>query len=217
MTKRALDIVVRDELFTLYPEGAAYWHKEEMLIISDLHLGKVTHFRKNGVAVPFHVQEKNFALLKRLYAEITCKTICFLGDLFHSKENTEWERFCAWRAETKSKAILIAGNHDILQMDKYQKAGLSLFSHVEIGPFILTHEPAIPNGKPMNICGHIHPGVKLRGKGRMTLTVSAFHLDNKLHRFVFPACGAFTGKHLIRPSQGDDVFVIKNNQVFRIS
>ena len=36
----------------LHHSGAIFIEKYSMLLISDVHLGKVTHFRKHGAAVP---------------------------------------------------------------------------------------------------------------------------------------------------------------------
>ena len=43
-------IKLKGNHFDLHPSGAAFW--VETLLLADVHLGKVAHFRKNGIAVP---------------------------------------------------------------------------------------------------------------------------------------------------------------------
>jgi len=38
--------------FLLFTENYIYWEEEKAIILTDLHLGKSGHFRKNGIAVP---------------------------------------------------------------------------------------------------------------------------------------------------------------------
>ena len=38
--------------FVLHPTGAVYWREKQTWLLADIHLGKVAHFRKNGIAVP---------------------------------------------------------------------------------------------------------------------------------------------------------------------
>ena len=40
------------EQLTLNQYRSIFWDKEKSLILSDLHLGKTAHFRKNGIALP---------------------------------------------------------------------------------------------------------------------------------------------------------------------
>ena len=43
---------IEGEILTFTNARALYWKKENALIISDLHVGKSAHFRKNGIAIP---------------------------------------------------------------------------------------------------------------------------------------------------------------------
>ena len=52
-----------DQSFELHPTGAIFWPKEELLIISDVHLGKITHFRKYGMPIPNDAALENFEKL----------------------------------------------------------------------------------------------------------------------------------------------------------
>ena len=45
-------IQINKNHFDLHPSGALYWEEKKTLMLADVHLGKVAHFRKNGIAVP---------------------------------------------------------------------------------------------------------------------------------------------------------------------
>ena len=54
------------EQLTLNQYRSIFWDKEKSLILSDLHLGKTTHFRKNGIALPNGIIEKDLENLQKL-------------------------------------------------------------------------------------------------------------------------------------------------------
>ena len=54
-----------DELFLLV-QKAIYWPKEKLLILSDWHLGKASHFRKEGVYAPKELNEAAFLVINEL-------------------------------------------------------------------------------------------------------------------------------------------------------
>lgn len=115
----------------------------------------------------------------------------FLGDLFHSDINVEWstiEEFIKFHPQTRFR--LITGNHDILPEIHYQKAGIELSEDFILNGIRLTHEPD-GDSEHFNICGHIHPGFGLSGKGRQYLTLPCFYISGK--RMIMPAFGSLTG------------------------
>jgi len=52
-----------DQHFELDSSGAVFWPDQNCLILSDVHLGKIQHFRKNGAAIPLQAQEENYLRL----------------------------------------------------------------------------------------------------------------------------------------------------------
>jgi DNA ligase-associated metallophosphoesterase len=206
-------IIIADQNLVLHPTGVVYWQEEGVLLISDVHLGKVTHFRKYGAAVPQEVILKNFEVLQRTLTLYNPKTICFLGDLFHSSINLEWQLFENWVLKAQVKIILIAGNHDIISPLKYQNLGISLLPELIWGPFLLTHYPEVRAGL-FNLSGHIHPAVRLSGKGRQSLRLPCF-FKNK-HQMILPAFGAFTGTHVLKKKGADEVYAIADAMVIKI-
>jgi metallophosphoesterase superfamily enzyme len=61
------------------------------------------------------------------------------------------------------------------------------------------------------VCGHIHPGVALKGGGRQMLTLPCFHFGAK--QVIIPAFGKFTGKVCVKNVRGDKVFAVLKNKV----
>jgi DNA ligase-associated metallophosphoesterase len=176
-------------------------------------LGKVAHFRKFGAAVPRLAVHKNFLLLDQLVDQFQPFHICFLGDLFHSSLNKEWQLFENWVAKTPAKISLVTGNHDIIAPEKFESLGIDLFQELILESFLLTHHPE-ERESYFNVCGHIHPAIRLRGSGRQHLRLPCFFKTNK--QLILPAFGEFTGTHVLKPNKTDEVFVIVEDEVIKV-
>ncbi|MFB1023282.1 MAG: ligase-associated DNA damage response endonuclease PdeM [Vicingaceae bacterium] len=200
-----------EKLFLL-PEKAMYWETKSLLLIADLHLGKSAHFRKNGIAVPATAENKNWDLLHHLFQKIQPKRVNFLGDLFHSVHNKEWEVFSEIIQEYPTIQFeLTIGNHDILNPRLYKELNFKLFNSLIEEPFIFTHEPLEIKSQFYNLAGHIHPGVKLKGKGNQKYRLPCFYFGKD--GGLLPAFGSFTGLATIKVKKGDQVFVIAGEEV----
>jgi DNA ligase-associated metallophosphoesterase len=209
-----LDTNIAGEEFTLHCSGAIFWERKKMLLIADAHLGKVSHFRKAGVAVPHEPILKNFEKLDKVLAHFNPDSVAFLGDLFHSTHNNEWIFFADWVQSVKAKIILVEGNHDILNPRQYSEAGVELIPEILEEGFLLTHHPDEREGL-FNFCGHIHPCVSLRGLGRQFLKTCCFF--QKPHQMILPAFGEFTGSYELTPSEEDIVYAITKDDVIRVT
>ncbi|WP_431162961.1 ligase-associated DNA damage response endonuclease PdeM [Flagellimonas beolgyonensis] len=208
-----MNLTIKDQTFQLHSLGGLFWQEKSLLLISDVHLGKVSHFRKFGAAVPRKAVHKNFVLLDMLVSDFQPFQICFLGDLFHSSLNKEWELFENWVAKTPSEIILVAGNHDIIAPEKFQQLHIPIFPELVIDGFLLTHHPE-EREDHFTFCGHIHPAVKLQGFGRQQLKLPCFFKSN--NQMILPAFGQFTGTHALTPTQEDEVFVIVEDSVVKV-
>lgn len=207
-------ICINNHNFTLHQSGAVFWAEKQLLLISDVHLGKISHFRKFGSAVPRAAIGENFKRLTNVVEHFKPLKICFLGDLFHSSLNVEWGLFEDWMEDVSAEVILVAGNHDIISEIKYEKLGIKVYSEVISGSFLLTHLPEERNSF-FNICGHLHPGIKLRGFGRQTLKLPCFFQSS--NQFILPAFGEFTGNFYVNPVQGDQVYAITKKEVIQVA
>ena len=208
----SLNILGQD--FKLLPEKAIFWEQQKTLLIADTHFGKVTHFRKSGIAIPEGAAFKNLSRLQELITKQSPEKVIFLGDLFHSELNTEWLAFKeVIRKFPEVNFQLITGNHDILHEQSYTNSHFTIFSEpLEMGPFLLSHEP-MEHRELYNLCGHIHPGVRMVGGGRQSLRLPCFYFGEK--GGILPAFGEFTGLYLLQPKKDDSIFIIVENQVIK--
>lgn len=201
---------IAGQKFSLHPLAAAYWEEQDMLLLADVHLGKAGHFRKAGMPIPQTGILKDYEHLDILCETYNPGTICFLGDLFHSSINKEFDLFAEWSCAATSRLVLVSGNHDIIADVHYEKLGIEIMEEWTIDNFHLTHEPQDSPGL-INMAGHIHPGIELNGRGRDRMRLPIFHLNS--WGLLFPAFGSMTGLYCIQPQRGDRVFVLAGEQV----
>jgi DNA ligase-associated metallophosphoesterase len=208
-----LKTTINNHTFVLHCSGAMYWVEKRMLLISDVHLGKISHFRKYGSALPGRAMYQNFVKLDAAVEYFNPESICFLGDLFHSTLNNEWNLFTEWTERTQLPIVLVAGNHDIISPHKYEELGITVVSEWTIDGFLLTHDPQ-EREDYYTISGHIHPAIVLQGKGRQFLKLSCFFcMPNQL---ILPAFGEFTGTYVMEPKEEDRVYVITKEDVVEV-
>ncbi|MCG9790952.1 ligase-associated DNA damage response endonuclease PdeM [Flavobacterium algicola] len=208
-----MNITIRNQIFTLHHLGAIYWNDKKTLLISDVHFGKVAHFRKHGIAIPRALLNENYNNLDTLIASFDPEKIIFLGDLFHSILNAEWELFADWTTSIRQEIILIEGNHDVIAKENYLDLDIAVIPELRLDDFLLTHHPVETNGY-FNFCGHIHPGVKLFGLGRQHLKLACFF--QTANQMILPAFGSFTGKYFIAPTNGNIIYGIADATVFKV-
>ena len=84
---------------------------------------------------------------------------------------------------------------------------------LNIGPFSLTHHPESDLAH-YNLCGHIHPCYKLRGKGRQYLRLPCFYFGTSMG--ILPAFGSFTGMHPVETQDGDRVYLLAEGQIIQV-
>jgi len=203
----------------LLPQKAIYWRQEKALIAADVHLGKVGHFRKAGIAVPRDMEQNDLAVLSDLVYEYNPEKIIFLGDFFHSDMNADWDWFILWRSQfPKLEIILIRGNHDIIAENNYLRLNVTLYDKLLVGPFLMLHHPltdeALHRAEGYSLCGHLHPGIGLKGKARQNITLPCFAFGS--HQGILPSFGKFTGRIAIRSEKTDRIFAIAQNKVIAI-
>lgn len=208
-----LEIKIDSQNFILHQSGAVFWKEQSMLLISDVHIGKVAHFRKHGMAIPGNAVFENFNRLTKVVDFFKPEKVVFLGDLFHSKINNEWDLFAEWTASISGEIILVEGNHDIIARHKYTDLNIPVLPEMVIDDFLLTHHPEETEGL-FNFCGHIHPGIVLRGTGRQSLRLPCFFQKEK--QLILPAFGEFTGNFYLIPTATDIVYAITKEEVILV-
>ena len=210
--------MLHHEELMLLPQKALWYPKYKSLVLSDVHLGKTGHFRKAGIAIPQAIAQEDLATLSDLIEQYSPKQIIFLGDLFHSEMNNDWQWFSLWRELHQNiEIILVKGNHDILQPYVYVQLKICVVDFLEMGAFTFVHEPEQShlNKRCYTISGHIHPGVCLHGKGRQILKLPCFYFGSQ--QAILPAFGKFTGLAILKITTSDKVFAVTPQQIIEVT
>lgn len=215
IAKNSISYTILDQELELLPERAVYWKQQSTLIVADLHIGKVSHFRKAGIAIPMEAAEDCLIRLESLINSFDVKKLLILGDLFHSEINREWDDFVDLIYRNPQVEFqLVMGNHDILDTKQYQRIPMSIYEErYELGPFLFTHD-AERHDSLYNMHGHVHPAVRLFGKGKQTIRLQCFFFGPQ--HSILPAFGTFTGNHTLQKSEADNVFVIVEDKVMKL-
>lgn len=212
--KDVLEFSLLGQSLALSAQKALFWNEGECLIISDPHLGKAGHFRKAGIPVSSKIHTDDLVRIDILIRQFRPTQLVFLGDLFHSDKNNEWDTFHAWRAgHSGLKIYLTRGNHDIIPAVHYSAIDISVVESLLMGPFVLTHHPE-ETTSGYNLAGHVHPGVNLSGRSRQGLRLPCFHFGANVG--LLPAFGNFTGYVAISPAKTDKVFAVTPSAIMSI-
>lgn len=204
---------IKGQQFIFDYRKAIYWEDTSSLILSDVHVGKLNHFQKNGIAIPSDGSRNNLINIKSLVNEYDPDQVYILGDLFHSSYNKEWDDWLVYFSKSKIKFALILGNHDKNDSKKLWNSNITVVDQLTKGPFLFTHYPEQEIDQ-FNICGHVHPAVKLRGLGRQYMKLNCFYIsDNQL---ILPAFGTFTGSHILKPNKTDHVICLSTDGLFEL-
>lgn len=216
-----LEIEVAGERLILLPERAVYWAREATLLAADTHWGKAAAFRAASLPIPDAMTGDDLDRLARMVERTGARRLIVLGDLLHSRSGRAPETLdaiAAWRAARPDlEILLVRGNHDRHAGDP--PAGWSIRCHdepLELAPFVLRHTPAdtAEDSGGYMLAGHIHPGVRLSGRGGQKLKLPCFWFGSR--GAVLPAFGSFTGTASIAPRRGDRVFVVADGAVLPI-
>jgi DNA ligase-associated metallophosphoesterase len=212
-----MQIEIRGNHFILLSQRAIFWEETQTLLIGDLHLGKITHFRKEGIAVPVTAADNNFERLNEIVRNTGASRIIFLGDLFHNKYNSEWDTFVEWRnAHHYIDMIIVIGNHDILPVSMFLEADLRVYiNDFEEGNFIFTHHPKVePDPEKFVFAGHVHPVFTTYGKGRQSFRLPCFIIDP--NQAIVPSFGVFTGGFQMEATHRRKIFITTETKIFQV-
>ena len=113
--------------------------------------------------------------------------------------------------------MLVNGNHDILEQKWYDELRIKTEDCLDIGDFSFCHDPeeaAIKGQHHYTFCGHLHPGISIRGRGRQSLQFPCFYFGNNIG--ILPAFSRFTGCVNIHARDGENVFAIVDNGILQV-
>ncbi|HUR00098.1 MAG TPA: ligase-associated DNA damage response endonuclease PdeM, partial [Gemmatimonadaceae bacterium] len=145
--------------------------------------------------------------------------VIFLGDFLHAREGRSrqlLDELLAWREGCRDlELLLVRGNHDRHAGDPPGALNMECVNGpYELSPFVLTHHPKTFDAA-YSLAGHIHPAVRLSGRGRQHLRLPCFLFGTR--GAVLPAFGDFTGLADIEPVSGDEIFAVTESGVIRIN
>jgi DNA ligase-associated metallophosphoesterase len=179
----------RGETLRALPSGALHWPSEDLLAVSDLHLGKSERAaRRGGPMLPPYEGIDTLLRLSADIADTAPKTVVCLGDSFDDATAADALDEVTAAHLTPLMAgrawVWIEGNHDPgpLGLGGTHRAALRVacvvFRHIA--------DPAATG----EISGHYHPKARLRTRAG-SITRRCFLLDDR--RMILPAYGTYTG------------------------
>lgn len=204
----------------LLGSGAVHWPERRVLLVADLHFGKAATYRKLGQPVPKGTTTETLQKLTLSLQATQATQLIVLGDFLHSAlahdSDSTLQAMLAWRDWQRDIPItLVRGNHDDRAGDPPQALMIAVVDEpYQIGPLTLRHDPARAKPHETWLAGHEHPVCYLQGRGRDRLRLPCF--VTTVRSCLLPAFGAFTGGHLHVPQTGERLFVIAENQVYRL-
>jgi uncharacterized protein len=212
----AVETEAGGESIRLLPDRAAFLPRTRTLLIADAHLGKAAAFRREGVAVPAGTTDENLQKLARLVGDLAVTRVVFLGDMLHDKvaRDATAGAFMRWRVRHAAVQVaLVRGNHDKRAGDPPREWNVECIDEPWVlDGLALCHLPQKVSGC-YAIAGHVHPSVRLSGRGRELVRLPCYWFANDYA--VLPAFGTFTGMADVEPAEGDAVFVIAGTHVVR--
>lgn len=200
----------------LLPDAALLVLGEEThLIAADLHLGKSAAFRAHGLPVPEGDTARDLTRLTKLIEEHRPDHLLIAGDLFHADAGSgdgTLDTFMAFLDAIAIRFTLVTGNHD--RKIRRMPPSISQVCHLDIDGLRIIHKPEEADEGMANLCGHIHPVLRIPDGRNTSLRMPCFHLSGNV--LTLPAFGSFTGGHIVKPAKGDRFFVTHNGAVIEV-
>lgn len=214
MNVQTKSIKVQQETFTLTNQRALFWEEQKALIISDLHIGKTAHFRKNGIALANQIMKNDLERLSILIEYFKPEKFIVVGDLLHAGDNSDVDEFCEWRNQYNDLQFhLIEGNHDRISKKLESKLCLNFKSELlEIDNFILIHDFEKKQPK-FQITGHIHPGFVINSSVKKIKLPCFVVTENQI---LLPAFSEFTGLDTKNLPKKGRFYVFTDAEIYEI-
>jgi DNA ligase-associated metallophosphoesterase len=159
--------------FELLPSRALYWPSRRLLVVADLHLGRI-------VSRAPKLKDEVTCTLGRL-SDVLIQTkalrLLFLGDVFHMRNAYHpdvIQQFDEWRAtHAQIEMILVRGNHERAMGDPPSQLQLYCVNPgYEEGGVVFLHEPR--HMSTFTVCAHLHPCLLVPTDRAIATTVPCF-------------------------------------------
>ncbi len=227
-----LSLTIRDEQIILHAERAAELPRTRTVIIADVHWGKATALRAYGVPVPAGGTTSDLLRLDALLHRTRAHHLLVLGDLAHSRhgwEDRALQPVQAWRSRWPDlRVTLVRGNHDAHAGDPPASLRIgAVDAPLTVGALTFAHDPlcvkVVPDTErtgrddapaPFRLCGHVHPTIKLSGRGGDRVRLPCFVVGPDC--LILPAFSAFTGSGAWTRQEEERVFAIVDDRVIEL-
>ncbi|OWT80639.1 MULTISPECIES: ligase-associated DNA damage response endonuclease PdeM [unclassified Achromobacter] len=215
----ATAVDVKGERVYLLPQRAIWWPAQQALLLADPHFGKAAAYRSLGQPVPKGTTAATLARLDTLLSTLPVRLCVVLGDFLHARAARAPATLAAlqsWRdRHPQLHGVLVRGNHDSHAGDPPAELGFDVVDEpYRLGPFDCRHHPPVPGTIAAGRyawAGHLHPSHILRGRGRDSVRLPCFVLDED--HGILPAFGAFTGTWPVEARVGRRIYVMAEDRV----
>ncbi|QDK45678.1 ligase-associated DNA damage response endonuclease PdeM [Bdellovibrio sp. ZAP7] len=202
----------------LLPEKAFLWRSENLLGLSDLHLGKAESYQFAGVPMPSGGHLADLDTLNQLIHYYAVHRVVILGDWIHNKyslsEIVVRDLNSFFAAHRNIEWTLLLGNHETGSHDILRNMPFHFVEEeLQMGPFLMTHGHKNPDTDLFQIQGHTHPLVNIN-QGALRLKLPCFVLEKKA--LTIPAFGSMTGGYAVKPGPNKRIFAIGNREIFEV-
>ena len=159
---------------------SVYLRKENILILSDLHIGYEESLNKGGFLIPRIQFKEMYERAKKMLCNDRFSSIVITGDLKHEFgviSDTEWRntlKLIDLLLEHTEKLVLIKGNHDMTLKYIAGKRNIELVEYLKIKDVLVCHGDEIIDNEDFKkskivIIGHEHPAIGLKEKNKYEL------------------------------------------------
>jgi uncharacterized protein len=213
-------ISILGNAMTLLPCGSVLSEADRILFVSDLHLGKAETFRRHSVPIPEGADERTLHRLTEAMRATRPTKVVILGDLIHAKCPDHSAVLFQLAHFLQSHDVgfnLVIGNHDIKATKQLGELPLALMTPpIELGPFILTHDPLAPlpfslGATQVVLGGHWHPSVRIGSATSDRVKLRCFWISGS--RFILPAYGEFIGGMVVKPEPNDRIYMLTEDEI----
>lgn len=169
--------------------GALFWPAEQLLVVSDLHLGKSERMaRRERQLLPPYETRDTLARVAAAIAQTDPACVICLGDSFDDLEAgaalAEPEAMTLAQLMAGRAWVWIEGNHDPGPLE----FGGTHLAAVKRGALTFRHiAEETPQGE---VSGHFHPKTSVTLRGRVVTRPSFLVSETRL---ILPAFGTYTG------------------------
>ena len=216
--RKCVHIELGQQRLQLLPERAVWWERESTLLIADTHFGKEATFRFASIPVPDQTQD-SLSRLTTLIERLEPSRLIVLGDLLHARRGrceTVFEEIETWRSSHDTlEIVLVRGNHDDAAGDPPATWKIDCVDEPwTLGTLALRHIPLAEPTEVAALAGHLHPVVRLSGRGRDSLRLPCFLLRS--NQLILPAFSPFVDGKTLALQNHDQVFAVANDQVISV-